>query len=66
MSEGIEFLGFRFIIKNNKIIMKIKNSTKKRFKRRLNDRNISSYIGYLKYGDCSNLIYKVLKEKELV
>lgn len=66
ISEGIEFLGFRFIIKNNKIIMKIKNNTKKRFKRRLNDRNISSYIGHLKYGDCSNLIYKVLKEKELV
>jgi len=66
ISEGIEFLGFRFIIKNNKIIMKIKNNAKKRFKRRLNDRNISSYIGHLKYGDCSNLIYKVLKEKELV
>lgn len=66
MSEGIEFLGFRFIIKNNKIIMKIKNNTKKRFKRRVNDRNISSYIGHLKYGDCGNLIYKILKEKELV
>ena len=66
MSEGIEFLGFRFIIKNNKIIMKIKNNTKKRFKRRLNINNMSSYIGHLRYGDCSNLIYKVLKEKELV
>ena len=66
MSEGIEFLGFRFIIKNNKIIIKIKNNTKKRFKRRVNDRNISSYIGHLKYGDCGNLIYKILKEKELV
>ena len=66
MSEGIEFLGFRFIIKNNKIIMKIKNNTKKRFKRRVNDRNISSYIGHLKHGDCNNLIYKTLKEKELV
>ena len=66
MSEGIEFLGFRFIIKNNKIIMKIKNNTKKRFNRRVNDRNISSYIGHLKHGDCNNLIYKTLKEKELV
>ena len=66
MSEGIEFLGFRFIIKNNKIIMKIKNNTKKRFKRRVNINNISSYIGLLKHGDCGNLIYKTLKEKELV
>ena len=66
ISEGIEFLGFRFIIKNNKIIMKVKNNTKKRFKRRVNERNVSSYIGHLKHGDCSNLIYRVLKEKELV
>lgn len=66
MSEGIEFLGFRFIIKNNKIIMKIKNNTKKRFKRRVNINNMSSYIGHLKHGDCGNLIYKTLKEKELV
>ena len=46
--------------------MKIKNNTKKRFKRRVNINNVGSYIGHLKYGDCNNLIYKVLKEKELV
>lgn len=31
-SEGIEFLGFRFIIKD-KVIMKVRNSTKKRLKK---------------------------------
>ena len=66
MSEGIEFLGFRFIIKNNKNIMKIKNSTKKRLKKRVNINNMSSYIGHLKHCDCNNLIYRTLKEKELV
>ena len=48
------------------VLLIIKNNTKKRFKRRVNDRNISSYIGHLKHGDCNNLIYKTLKEKELV
>lgn len=37
--EGFEFLGFRYIIKNNKVIMKVKNSTKKRFKRKIKEYN---------------------------
>ena len=60
-SEGIEFLGFRFIIKNNKLIMKVKNNTKKNFKKRINKININSYIGHLKHGDCKSLIYSVTK-----
>ena len=35
IKNGIDFLGFRFIIKNNKVIMKVRNNTKKKFKKKL-------------------------------
>lgn len=65
--DGMEFLGFRYYIWHNKVIMKVKNQTKKRFKRkmklikkgRFNDETsrsiVSSYIGHLKWGNCYNL-----------
>lgn len=70
--EGFEFLGFRYIIKNNKVIMKVKNSTKKRFKRKIKVYNkllkkdklsefdynqvLASYKGHLSYGNTNNLV----------
>ena len=33
VKEGVEFLGFRFILKNKKVIMKLRNSSKKDLKR---------------------------------
>lgn len=70
-NEGIEFLGFRFIIKN-KIIMKVKNQTKKRFKYKIKElckmyekglitREMvisvrNSYMAYLKHGSCRTLV----------
>lgn len=70
--EGFEFLGFRYIIKNNKAIMKVKNSTKKRFKRKIKVYNkllkkdklsefdynqvLASYKGLLSYGNTNNLV----------
>lgn len=65
--EGFEFLGFRYNIKNNKVIMKVKNETKKRFKKKIKYLNenkeqvLASYLGYLSYGNTSNLVYKSLK-----
>ena len=66
-NEEIEFLGFRFLIKNNKTIIKVTNKTKKRFKNRINNLYkynyneiisiIASYKGHLKYGCCSKLLY---------
>ena len=58
--EEIEFLGFRFILKE-KIIMKVTNKTKKRFKCKCNNSNetLQSYLGYLKYGSCKGLINSV-------
>lgn len=67
---GIEFLGFRFYIWNNKVVMKVKNQTKKRFKRKMKRikkgkfteekarQIISSYMGHFKWGNCYNLFKK--------
>lgn len=71
--DEIEFLGFRFISKN-KIIMKVKNQTKRRFKRKMKNlyklyeynqislseyKNVeSSYAGHLKHGSCKRLFLK--------
>ena len=73
--EGIDFLGFRFYVWNNKIIMKVRKDTKKRFKRKILAINkgkiddekdlqiINSYKRHLKWGNCYNLVYDVLKIK---
>lgn len=34
-TEGFEFLGFKFIIKNKKLVMKVRNQTKRKFKRKM-------------------------------
>jgi hypothetical protein len=40
--------------------MKVNNKTKKKFKRNINDKNISSYLGHLSYGNCKSLIRSVV------
>lgn len=71
--NGIDFLGYRFIIKNNKIIMKLRVRTKYNFKRKVKDLKklldnkyinkinfknlLSSYKGLLMHGNCNNLYY---------
>ena len=78
IKQGFEFLGFKYYIKNNKVLMKVKNQTKRKFKRKmkklnnlLNENKISekkvkqvkdSYLGHLSYGNTNNLIYKELKK----
>lgn len=80
IDEGFEFLGFRFLIKNNKLIMKVKNQTKKKFKRKMKTMNKllsenkldrkyylqvrASYLGHLKHGNCQNLINSTLNKYE--
>lgn len=72
--NGVEFLGYRFLVLNNKIYIKIKKDTKRRFKKKvkclnvlktnnyINNRNywilLSSYKGLLKYRDCKRLFLK--------
>ncbi len=65
--NGVDFIGFRFYIKG-KIILKVRNSTKKRFKRKMklikkgkinNSQNvIASYKGHFKLGNCYHLFKK--------
>ena len=79
IKQGFDFLGFKYYIKNNKVIMKVKKKTKKRFKRKMKklylllDNNKiditvlnqvkSSYLGHLSYGNTNNLIFNYLKFK---
>ena len=78
-TECFQFLGYNFLIKNNKLILKILNKTKKRFKTKmkklkvlLENRKISlsnynqikaSYIGHLSHGNTKKLTNIVLKNK---
>ena len=73
IKNGLDFLGFKFYIINNKIILKVRNETKKKFKKKMNkvndlyDREIisykdrkcilDSYTGHLSYGNCNDLIH---------
>ena len=67
--NGVDFIGFRFYI-SDKIILKIRNNTKKKFKRKVklikkgkieNSKNvIASYKGHFKWGNCYNLLKKYL------
>ena len=71
--EGLDFLGFRFCI-YNKVILKVRRDTKKRFKRKMKlSKNgkfsdeqslqiFNSYKCHLKWGNCFNLIKRTLQE----
>lgn len=77
--EGFEFLGFRYFIKNDKLIMKVTNRTKRKFKRKIKNMTKlmkenkitkkefnqvkNSYLGHLNYGKTKKLI-KLNIEKE--
>lgn len=68
--NGIDFLGFRFYIKNNKVILKVRNACKKKLKKKMklikkgkyspekSIQVVNSYKGHLKWGNCYNLIKK--------
>lgn len=75
ITNGLDFLGFRFLIINNRIIMKVRGGTKGRYKKRVKginylyssgliskrdvDISLASYDNHLRYGDSSYLIYSV-------
>ena len=80
INQGFEFLGFKYYVKNNKIIMKVKNQTKKRFKRKIKKLNIllnnnkitledfnqikSSYLAHLSHGNTKKLVHKNINIKK--
>lgn len=73
IKNGLDLLGFKFYIQNNKLLLKVRNSTKKKFKKKMKklnklyiDNKISllklkevytSYNSHLSYGNCKNLLY---------
>ena len=74
INEGVEFLGYRYILKNNKVIIKLRNITKKNFKKNVRMLNLlksynyidnekyklllNGYKGVLSKGNCNNLYYR--------
>ena len=68
LSEGITFIGYRFILKNNKLIIRINNKVKTRIKRKIKylshydkEKLImvkASYYGYMKIANSNYLIHK--------
>lgn len=77
IKNGLDFLGYRFIIKNDKVILKVRKRVKKNFKKKIKALNIlfkykyidkneydnlmCSYKGIFKWGDCGSLRYNCLK-----
>ena len=71
-NEGLVFLGFRFYIINNKLIMKLRVSVKRNFKRKMKlikkskiNFPISVVVSYkeqLKYVNCYNLLNNILNK----
>ena len=81
IKQGFEFLGFKYHINNNKIIMKVNNQPKRRCKRKLKQLNIllnnnkitledfnqikSSYLAHLSHGNTKKLIHKNINIKKV-
>ena len=63
LKHGFNFLGYRFILNNKRLIIKINNKTKKRIIKKLKHNNNpqvkASYKGYLKVSNCKGIFYLV-------
>ena len=59
--NGIDFLGFHYYIRDKRIIMKLRNSTKEKLKHCIKTKdNQNSYYAHLKHGNCYNLYKKYM------
>ena len=59
--NGIDFLGFHYYIRNQKVIMKLRNNTKYKLRRaKKTKENKDSYYAHLKHGNCHNLYKKYM------
>ncbi len=62
LKQGVSFLGYRFKLKDKKLIVRINNQTKQRIKKKIKNLKIydkeklgrvqASYKGYLQYSNC--------------
>lgn len=61
LKNGIDFLGFHYYIRNKKIIMKLRNSTKEKLKHTTKtQKHQNSYYAHIKHGNCYNLYEKYM------
>lgn len=81
MKNGLDFLGFRFILKDKKLILKIRTSTKRRAKHKMKKLTglymenkitkhdmmqvIASYQGHIRYGNTYYLEKKIFYKSSL-
>ena len=77
IKNGLDFLGYIFYIKNNKVILKLRNHTKNKLKKKIKNIKLlkkygfvdekefnvltSTYNGMLKWGNTKNLRYQIFK-----
>ena len=74
LSNGFTFIGYRFILNNNKLVIRINNKVKTRIRRKIKYLDLydkeklvrvkASYYGYLKIASTNFLLYKFrIKDK---
>lgn len=63
IKNGISFLGYKYIFKNDRLLLLVLSNTKKRIVRRIRKKetNILNYKGYLVFGSTNNFMYKYNK-----
>ena len=77
IKNGLDFLGYIFYIKNNKVILKLRNQIKNKLKKKIKNIKLlkkygfvdekefnvltSTYNGMLKWGNTKNLRYQIFK-----
>lgn len=68
LKSGVNFLGYKFILKNRKLVILLNNQTRKKIKRKLRKarknninfykKSLASYNGYFKVSTTNNFVYK--------
>lgn len=68
LKSGVTFLGYKFILKNKKLVILLNNQTRKKIKRKLRKarknninfykKSLASYNGYFKVSTTNNFVYK--------
>ena len=82
IKKSIDFLGYRFLIVDNKVVLKLRNDCKKRFKKKIKKFNnklyksllsydeylngFAGYYGHLKWGNCKSLLKLIIKHKNSI
>ena len=68
LKSGVNFLGYKFILKNKKLVILLNNQTRKKIKKKLRKarknninfykKSLASYNGYFKVSTTNNFVYK--------